>query len=328
MLRLTIALASAVLACRAAERIDNVLVRLVPGNSVSLFGAQMEQVKATPLYQKLMSQQKLPQLDEFAANTNFDPRRDVRELLIASNLKRHSGVLLARGNFHISAESLAKMKDMRKSSYRGYTLWTTPSHDAGFCIMDSTLAIAGPVETMHAALDGYQQQRTGQPQTPLLQKALAVPARNQVWMVSMGEANFLGANMPDVGNGANFGRIFKNLENTEFQADLSRGLNARVHGTCKTDADAKSLADAARGLVGFGRLSVPDNQPQLLRVWDAIQVEQQARDITVLADISGDLVEKLIQLFDGGGQKQANGRSSSYSSAGESHRPESRSRPH
>ncbi|MDQ6677713.1 MAG: hypothetical protein M3Z09_10505 [Acidobacteriota bacterium] len=327
MLRLSLALASAVLACSAAERIDNVLIRLVPENSVSLFGAQMEQVKATPLYQKLMSQQQLPQLDEFAATTNFDPRRDVRELLIASNLKAKSGVLLARGNFRISADSLAKMKDMRKAGYRGYTLWTNPAQDAGFCILDSTLAIAGPLETMHAALDRYQQQHAGPIQTPLIQKALTIPMRNQVWMVSMGGSDFLTNNLPGAGNGANFGRIFRNLENTEFQADLSRGFYARVHGMCRTDADAKSLADAARGLVGFGRLSVPDSQPQLLRVWDAIQVEQQARDITVSADIPGDLVEKLIQLFDGG-QKQANGRSSSYSSAGELRHPESTRHPH
>ncbi len=40
--------------CQSEERVDNVLARLVPPDSVSLFGARMEQLKSTPLYQKLV----------------------------------------------------------------------------------------------------------------------------------------------------------------------------------------------------------------------------------------------------------------------------------
>ncbi len=311
---------------QAAERIDNVLVRLIPADSVSLFGAQMDQIKSTPLYQKLVAQQKLPQLDEFAAQTNFDPRRDVRELVVASNLKKKSGVLLARGNFRLSSDAIAKAKNLHRSGYKGYTLWTEASGESGFCVLDSTLAIAGPVESMRAALDQYNS-HDDRASSQLLRKAMAIPMRNQVWLVSSGGADFLANNVPDEGPAANFTRIFQNLEGTLVQADLSRGLNAVVHGVCKTEADAKSLSDAARGLVGFGRLSVPDNQPQLLRVWDAIQISQQGRDLSVVADIPVELLEKLLQLFEAG-PKRPNARSSFYSSEEESRRPKSKSLPH
>jgi len=314
-------------AAQAAERIDNVLVQLIPRDAVSLFGAQMDQVKSTPLYQKLVAGQKLPQLDQFAAETNFDPRRDVRELLIASNLTKNSGVLLARGNFRVSPETLAKMKDMRRSTYQGYVVWTNTAQEAGFCILDSTLAIAGPVESMHAALDRYHDRGSSRAQSPLLQRAMAVPQRNQIWLVSQGGSDFLANNLPEGGPAANFGHIFHNLESVQLQADLSRGLNASVLGACKTEPDAKALSDAARGLVGFGRLSVPDGQPQLLRVWDAIQVTQQGRNLSVIADIPADLIERLIQLFDSG-PKRPNVRSSSYSSEEESRHLGSKSRPH
>ncbi len=310
---------------QSAERIDNVLKQLIPRDSVSLFGAQMDQLKSTLLYQKLVAQQKLTQLDEFAAETNFDPRRDVRELLIASNLSKKSGVLLARGTFRVTPDSLAKMKDMRRSDYKGYVLWTNPAQEAGFCILDSTLAIAGPTASMHAALDRYRDRATAEPSS-LLQKAMAIPLRNQVWLVSEGGADFLGNNMPETGPAANFARIFRNLESAQFNADLNHGFNAFVQGSCKTEADAKSLADAARGLVGFGRLSVPEGQPQLLRVWDAIQVSQQGRDLSVSADIPSDLVEKLLQLFDSG-PGRPNVRNSSYFSEEESHHPKSKTRP-
>ncbi len=326
MLRILLAGVLSVAAMQSAERIDNVLKQLVPRDAVSLFGAQMDQVKATPLYQKLVAGQKLTQLDEFAAETNFDPRRDVRELLIASNLAKKSGVLLARGNFRVSLDAIAKNKDMRRTTYKGYVLWTNPAQEAGFCILDSTLAIAGPVASMRAALDRYRD-HGAQERSPLLDKAMAIPMRNQVWMVSGGGTDFLGDNMPESGPASNFGRIFHNLESTRFEADLSHGLNAFVQGACKTEADAKSLADAARGLVGFGRLSVPDGQPQLLRVWDAIQVTQQGRTLNVNADIPADLVAQLLQLLENAPGRPS-GRSSFYSSEEESRRPKSKSRPH
>lgn len=313
-------------ALSGAERIDNVLVKLVPRDSVSLLGVQMDQVKNTPFYKKLIAQQKLTQLDEFAAQTGFDPRRDVRELLVASNLTKNSGVLLARGNFHVTPDALAKMKDMRRTAYKGYTLWTGTEQESGFSILDSTLVIAGPVASMHAALDQYAA-RDDREQSPLLRKAMAVPMRNQIWLVSQGGSDFLANNMPDAGPVANFGHIFKNLESAQLQADLSAGLNALITGACKTEADAKSLSDAARGLIGFGRLSVPEGQPQLLRVWDAIQVSQQGRTLSVNADIPTELVDRLLSLMDGG-TKSLNDRSSSYSSEGESHRPRSKNHPH
>ncbi len=310
----------------AAERIDNVLQRLVPHDTVSLFGAQMDQVKSTPLYQKLIVEQKLGDLDAFATRTGFDPRRDVRELLVASDLAKKSGVLLARGNFHINQAVLQANKDVRRSQYRGYTFWTDTAQDNGFCIMDSTLAIAGPVVSMRAVLDQYKSTNTRQT-SPLLQKALAVPIRNQVWLVSSGGADFLANNTPIDGAASNFVKIFRNLEGTLVEADLSRGLNARIFGACKTEADAKTLSDAARGLIGFGRLSVPDSQPQLLRVWDGIQVAQQGRSLTVNADLTPELIQQLLQLTQSAPRKPSD-RSSFYSSEEESHRPKSKSPPH
>src|SRR5271170_6019769 len=136
--------------CSPAERVDNVLAKLVPADSQSLFGARMEQLKSAPLYTKLVGQQKLPQLDSFSGETGFDPRRDVRDLIVASNGRPGTGVLPARGTFHI-----AEVKAFKKALYRGYVLNLTSKEDSGFCVMDSTLAIAGPTESMKAALDHY-----------------------------------------------------------------------------------------------------------------------------------------------------------------------------
>jgi hypothetical protein len=315
--------------CKSEERVDNVLARLVPADSVSLFGARMDQLKGTPLYQKLVVQQKLDSLDEFAVTTGFDPRRDVRNLLVASSAKSKSGVLLARGSFHISSEIIAKANGIRKLSYRGYTIWSNTAQEAGFCIMDTSLAVAGPVASIHDALDQY---KTGDLKTTavLIGKAQSVPVQYQLWAVSLGGADFLANNMPETGNAANFGKIFRSIENTFFEADLSHGLNAMAQGNCHTAADAKNLADAVKGLVGFGRLSVPDNQPELLRIWDNIQVERMERNIKISANIPQELIDRLVQLFGPapGMQKGSSPRKwSGPASGAESHPPESKPLP-
>ncbi len=284
--------------CRSEERVDNVLARLVPADSVSLFGARMDQLKGTPLYQRLVVREKFDQLDEFAATTGFDPRRDVRDLLVASSAKAKNGILLARGSFHVT-DNVARLKDIRKVSYHGYVIYANDGEDSGFCILDPTLAVAGPISTMHEALDQYKAgSREGA--TALLAKARAVPIQFQLWAVSLGGADFIANNIPDSGNAANFGKIFRTLQNTAFEANLSRGLSAIAEGSCRTDLDAKNLADAARGLIGFGRLSVPDSQPELLRIWDGIQVEREARNIRIKADIPQELIDRLVQMFGSG----------------------------
>src|SRR4051794_19250001 len=80
LMRLLLFLGAAI-TLTAQPRIDNVLVRMVPPGATSLIGGNMDRIKATAFYSKLLNSQKMPQVDRFAEETGFAPRRDVRELL-------------------------------------------------------------------------------------------------------------------------------------------------------------------------------------------------------------------------------------------------------
>ena len=58
-----------------------------------------------------------------------------------------------------------------------------------------------------------------------------------------------------------------------------------------------NIRDAVRGLVGLGRLNTPDNQPDLLKVWDGISVDQQGRSISLRAEMPQELVDRLVQML-------------------------------
>lgn len=280
----------AVLGCRSAEvagsRVDPVLAALIPGDSVMLAGARMEEIRATPVYKRLLIRQRLQELDKFAAETGFDPRKDVRELLMASNGK--DTVVVARGKFPGTGIPSAK-----KLIYKGYTLFE--NEEGAYAVLDTTTAVAGKTLAVRSAIDQYKSGNRNAA-AALLRKAQEVPGPNQIWAVSIGWGNFLERAAPETGNAANFGKIFRSLENTTFAADLRTGLNATATGLCTTEQDARTLHDALRGLVGLGRLSVPDNQPELARFYDGIKVEQQQRSLKITVSEPLDLLDKLLEM--------------------------------
>src|SRR5712692_6781483 len=93
----------ALTACNSAETgrtsVDSTLAALVPPDATMLAGLRIDAIRTTPLYQKMLARKQLDRLDEFAHQTGFDPRRDVRELLIAANSK--DIILAARGTFNV-----------------------------------------------------------------------------------------------------------------------------------------------------------------------------------------------------------------------------------
>ncbi|MGA2714819.1 MAG: hypothetical protein ABSG41_17095 [Bryobacteraceae bacterium] len=280
----------------AQPPVDNVLERMVPPGSTSLVGARMDQIRQTDFYRKLVAAQTLPQVDQFARDTGFDPRRDVRELLFVETPR--GSVMLARGTFHLNS---AGLKGITKTRHGEYDIWGRAA--GGFCILDSTLAVAGDVPAIEAALDEWKSGAHAGGHSdaqPLLARAVAVSPQAQFWGVSTGFAGFLADHPPAASSGLDLSKIFRGLEDTSFQADLSTGLRAEVHGTTMTEKDAASLRDAVRGMVGLGRLQVPENQPELLRVWDGITADQQGRSITIRADIAQNLFDKLIQMLSSG----------------------------
>jgi hypothetical protein len=287
-MRLAIVFAMAAMAW-AEPRVDNVLIRMVPPDTTSLVGAHVDQIRTTSVYRKLLEQRKLSQLDYFAAETGFDPRRDVREVLFAG---LHSGgVLLARGSFPVTNNPLAQGQTRRHGEYVIHT-----NGNSGFCVLDATLAVAGDVKSVAAALDEWKSgpHTAG---TALLGRARQVDASAQFWGVSSGVSSFLTDNLPMARGGIDFSKILRGLENTWFAGNFTGGVKAEVHGAAATAQDAVNLRDAAKGLIGLGRLSVPENQPELLRLWDGFTVEQQDRAVAIRADIGEDLVDRLVALL-------------------------------
>ena len=91
--------------------------------------------------------------------------------------------------------------------------------------------------------------------------------------------------------------MFQGLQTVRLGVDIRNGLDAQAAATCQTERDAKRVHDAVKGIVGIGRLSTPDNQPDLLKLYDAIQVTQNKAQTDVTAHIPPELVDHFVDLW-------------------------------
>jgi hypothetical protein len=152
---LTFVLISGVLPAKAA---DPQLLGLVMPDAKVLAGVNVDQAKATPFGQYVLSQMQTPNagMDKLKELTGFDPTRDVREVLMASNGGANDkvGLVLARGMFDPAKIAAAATAEKAiTETYKGVTIIQDPKATHGIAFLDSTIVVAGDLASVKGAID-------------------------------------------------------------------------------------------------------------------------------------------------------------------------------
>jgi len=294
-MRKTALVAAALLAFSGCARrasqtitIDPALSSLIPPDAVMLVGVKAEPLRSTEFYRRWVEARPQPQLDEFAKRTGLDPRKDVRELLVASDGK--SAVAMARGKFSPSGlEPSLAQAGARRLTYKGYTI--TGTEQAAVVFLNDSTALAGPAAALRAALD--RRERGPAPPKTLLDRVATVPATSQVWVVATGLFDKINLPASQAASLSIPPQVFGSIQGVTVWADFRKSADLAAKIDTSTPQDAKRTHDAIKGLIGMGRLSTPDGKRELLRLYDSVTVEQQERVVHVNVNIPLDLVENL-----------------------------------
>jgi len=293
----SIALCLALIGCQARKpgsgpvRIDPALEALIPADTVFVVGANVDAIRETPVYLKLLSRTPLPQLDEFARRTGLDPRKDLTQILSCSNGKQ--GVIMARGKFNVpDLEARIEARGVKKFDYKNHRLFGT--EQTAIYFKDSSTAIGGTTNDIRALID-----RGAGPGLPPALRDLVrtIPVKDQIWAALTGGMEAIAPNVPPNSNLANIVGALKSVDTATIGMDLSQGVNLDAEVVCKTERDAKFVHDIVKGIIGIGRLNTPDKQPDLLKLYDAIQVTQQQTHTQVTANIPADLADRFLDLW-------------------------------
>jgi hypothetical protein len=235
--------------------LDPALSVFIPPDTVALAGVNLDRLRATPLYGKLAVRNRLPAFDAFGA--------DAHDVMLASDGKHL--LAMARGGF----------PEQKASETEGITFI---GHD---------IALFGEVAAVRAAIDQSKRGGRGAPRD-LMARAQALPADTQIWAVVAGWRGATPDQLRAMGNWGNLDRVFRMAEGASLTVDLRTRVHAAFLGDCRTEADAKNLADSLRGLAALAPMGAPHSVP-------GIQVAQEGRVVRVNIDLAEDLAEKLVR---------------------------------
>lgn len=287
----------ALAACQAKKseslHIDPSLESLVPADTVFVAGANIDAIRDTPVYQKLLVRMPLPQLDEFTRRTGLDPRKDLSQVLSCSNGK--TGLLMARGKFRTAdLEARLEANGAKRFEYKKRNLFGDQRGAVFF--WNASTAIAGPTAQLQSLIDQDGGAGRGLP-LALRDLLRTLPRDDQIYAALTGGLTGLNLTIPEGSNLGNIVGALRSIDSATLGMDLRNGVAMAAEVTCKTERDARFVHDMVKGIVGLGRLNTPDNQPELLKLYDAIQVTQQQNRTKATADIPADLADRFLDLW-------------------------------
>lgn len=270
-------------------RIYPSLAAVIPADTQYAVGFQLERLKKTPLYKRLIETRRLPAIEEFVARTGFDPRKSIYEIVLVSN--GQETIALAVGKFSRTTELRQGMEPpikiegdrVTRMTYKGYTL--EGNEGAALCFLNSATAMAGPASALRAMID--RQQQNPQPPPELLRMIEAIPLENQIWGVATGEVNRLLSNLKLGGSGLQ--SLPFQLTGLTLEADASTGFQMKATLLCPEAKSAEQLAFALRGALALAPM--PKEYSGTL---EQLDIRQDDTKVILRLNLSADLLDQLL----------------------------------
>ena len=147
---------------------DPGLLRLVMPDAKVIAGLEVQQTKNSLFGQYVLSHMQVEDagFKKFIAQTGFDPRRDVTEIVMASNWEQSTPqsrwLVAARGSFNVpQITSAAKANGGTITDFQGVGILTyseegKPEVESGIAFFDSSSAVMGDVASVQAAIQRKQ----------------------------------------------------------------------------------------------------------------------------------------------------------------------------
>ena len=268
-------------------RLDASLAPAIPADTVVLVGGRWDLLNKSPLYAKVAPLLPGEGAGGMASQYGLDPAKDIKEFVAAYNGK--DPVFLITGSFRSAdvLDKVARQAGGQRADYQGKALVARGA--SGMAALSPAILAAGPVPRLHEIIDRLAQSAKLDERWAAGLRSL--PGQAQVWVLTAGGTTL---NLP--GNLGNLDKVLGSLESVTGWGDLSKGVRLSVTGSTRDPDSAKQLHTQLRGLIGLGRLSTPDNKPELLKLYDAIQTKLDDKKIVVDAEIAEATLDTLLKL--------------------------------
>ena len=282
-------------ACRSVQepgaRVASKLSTYIPPGTAVLAGGDLDQVKQSALYKRNESRLDLSLLNQLSEKTGIDPRREVSEFLVA--WPANQPVMAVQGRFSEGQISQKlEASGARRSDYQKHAFFSDGRESLFF--PEHSVLVAGPDILLRAIVDGVH----GSIPPALKERLSSLSSQDQLWLVSSQSLPLSRIPLrPDLESALS--NLIAYVKGASFGVSLSDGARLESNLSCVSSAGAKQVRDAIRGGIGLARLTTKDSELDLLKVYDAIQVDQDAETVRVRADFPPQLADRLLTQLSG-----------------------------
>jgi TonB family protein len=275
---------------------DPGLVSLAIPDSQVMAGVNVAQVMLSPLGQHLAQTFRMPDenLQKLLESAGFDPRRDLREILVSANgfTGNNSGIFLARGTFDVpKILEAARAEGSTIETYSGVSIAQKSKGDS-MALPDSTLAIEGDIASVRAAID-----RMSAPTA--ISSALAVQVNQlstteDAWFVSMVPFSQL---QPAGAAGAGPGpfAMLNNVQQASGGVKFGASAVLTLQAVSLTDQDASALANVLRSFAGTGEMFIKDAYAPAAALLQSLNVTADGQVTKVSVSVPEAQIEQMMQ---------------------------------
>jgi hypothetical protein len=249
---------------------DPGLLSLVMPDAKVVSGIQADQTRNSLFGQYLLShlQASDANLNNFIAQTGFDPRKDVSEIILASNgdsnTPQRQGLMLIKGVFDVSRMTAAAQANGGTiTTFGGMDIVTYPAQNKqqiahAIAFLDPSTAVLGDVPSVETAIQ--QRKTNAPPSSSLLDKVAQVSINNDFWFVTLAPiSQFAGAlPNPNLSSALN-GNVLAAINQLSGAVHFGDTVTISVEAVARTDKDAQALADVLNFAASLAQLNSQNN---------------------------------------------------------------------
>lgn len=285
---------------------DPALLQMVMPDAQVLAGLQVAQAKNSLFGQYVLSHLSVNDtgLQEFTAETGFDPRVDVSEIVMASTGQPKGAnshwLVLADGTFNVSKITAAAQSNGGVSTtFQGVNLIThagAGSHPAtAVAFLGTTTAVAGDLGSVQGAIVARQ---SGAPaNSNVLAQVQQVSSANDFWFVTLVPlSNFAGAVPNSNLGGAMQGNILAGINQASGGVRFGDTVTISAEAVERSAQDAQSLVDVVKFLAGMVQMNKQNNPSagQVATLLNSLQATASGNITTISLAIPEQQLELLL----------------------------------
>jgi hypothetical protein len=246
-----------------APAADRQLVNLVMPDAKVLAGINVDQAKTTPFGQYVLSQiqSQGPHLGQSSAQTGFDPTRDLRELLLASDGVPQTGLVLARGAFDAQRIQSAGLGGGGVTEgYKGITILEDPKRTHAVAFLDATLAVAGDLASVKGAID---RQSLAAPLPAFIGQVDQWSGADDAWALTMVPLSALNRSAAPVPPNPALQNAFQSIQQAAGGVKFGTQVVFTAQAQTDTAQNATALANVLQFLSSLAQMQAPPPKAQV-----------------------------------------------------------------